>query len=223
MTRLPLRLAIFDCDGVLIDSEGVSNRITAEAVSALGWTVTPAECRRHFLGLTLTDMLPLIASHVGAVPAGWKEALVQRLIVAMAREAEPIDGAAAMLRATTALGLSWRVASNSSHQEMAAKFAAAGMADLVRGRVHSAFDVGRGKPAPDLFLAAAAAEGIAPDACVVIEDSVPGVHAAMAAGMRCLGFAAHGDGPALHTAGAVLFDRLDELPALFRAAMREAA
>jgi len=223
MTLLPLRLAIFDCDGVLIDSEGVSNRITAEAVTALGWPVTPADCRRHFLGLTLTDMLPVIAAHVGSVPAGWKDALVQRLVAAMATEAEPIAGAADTLRATTALGLPWRVASNSSHREMQAKFAAAGLDELVQGRVHSAFDVGRGKPAPDLFLAAAAAEGVPPEACVVVEDSVPGVRAAMAAGMRCLGFAAHGDGPALRAAGAVLFDRLDELPALFRAAMREAA
>jgi beta-phosphoglucomutase-like phosphatase (HAD superfamily) len=105
---------------------------------------------------------------------------------------------------------------------MGAKFARAGFAELVAGRVHSAFDViaagGRGKPAPDLFQAAAAAAGVAPSGCLVVEDSVPGARAARAAGMTCLGFSPGGDGAALAAEGALLFRHLDELPRLLRAA-----
>ena len=127
------------------------------------------------------------------------------------------------LRATMALRLPFRVASNSGHEEMRVKFARTGLAALVQGRVHSAYDVGRGKPAPDVFLAAAAAEGVPPGSCLVIEDSLPGVHAAVAAGMACIGLDVHGDGAALRAAGAHPVRALSELPALFRAALRIAA
>jgi HAD superfamily hydrolase (TIGR01509 family) len=99
-----------------------------------------------------------------------------------------MPGAAEVLRATATLGLPYRIASNSSHAEMAAKFAVTGLADLVSGRCHSAKDVGIGKPAPDLFLAASAAAGIAPEFCLVVEDSVPGVTAALRAGMDCVAY-----------------------------------
>jgi beta-phosphoglucomutase-like phosphatase (HAD superfamily) len=103
---------------------------------------------------------------------------------------------------------------------MAAKFARAGLSDLVAGRIHSAHDLiargKRGKPAPDLFLDAAAAEGVAPEACVVIEDSLPGVRAAVAAKMRCIGFSPDNDGAALRAAGAVPITSLSALPDMLR-------
>ena len=103
------------------------------------------------------------------------------------------------------------------------KFERTGLAYLVAGRAHSARDVARGKPAPDVFLAAAAAEGVPPAACLVIEDSVPGALAARAAGMACVGLAPGGDDPALREAGAVLIRSFDELPPILRSAMGEAA
>jgi beta-phosphoglucomutase-like phosphatase (HAD superfamily) len=121
------------------------------------------------------------------------------------------------------MGVPWRIASNSSHAEMRAKFARLGIADLVAGRVHSHSDVARAKPAPDLFLAAAAAGGADPADCVVVEDSLPGVRAASAAGMDCLGFAPHCDGAALRALGAVPFRAMAEIPALIEAAWRVAA
>ena len=102
---------------------------------------------------------------------------------------------------------------------MDAKFHRVAMTDLVQGRTHSARDVRAGKPAPDVFLHAAAAEDVPPAACLVIEDSVPGAQAARAAGMACIGLAPHGDDPALRAAGAVLIRSFDELPALLRRAM----
>jgi HAD superfamily hydrolase (TIGR01509 family) len=220
---VPLRLVIFDCDGVLVDSEPVANRMVAGAVAALGWPITSAEAERLFLGMTLTDMVPVIERHIGrALPADWRPALMQLLVEALEREAEPVPGALEALRGVSALRVPWRIASNSSHEEMRAKFGRLGIAALVAGRVHSHRDVDRGKPAPDLFLAAAAAEGVAPEACVVIEDSPPGVQAAAAAGMACLGFVPHGDGGALQALGAIPFGSMFDVPALVAAALPRA-
>ena len=214
----PLLLVIYDCDGVLVDSEPVANRVVAEELTALGWAMTAAEADGHFLGLTFSDMQPIIERRLAqALTEGWKQSLMQKMIEALAEGVEAIPGAVEALHATTGLGLSWRVASNSSHEEMAVKFGRLGIRDLVAGRVHSHRDVARGKPAPDLFLAAAAAAGVAPEHCVVIEDSVPGATAAAAAGMPCLGYAAHHDGSRLRAVGAVPFGSMFELPGLLAA------
>lgn len=224
MTPLPLRLVIWDCDGVLVDSEGPSARVTAAECSALGWVMTPAEAMRLFMGVRLSDMPPLVEAQIGRpVPPGWVDHLRDRMIAALGHDLDPMPGAADALRATAALGLPYRVASNSSHEEMVVKFACTGLAPLVQGRIHSARDVARGKPAPDVFLAAAAAEGVPPGACMVVEDSLPGVAAAVAAGMPVLGLDAHGDGAALRAAGARPIRALAECPALFHAALRAAA
>jgi HAD superfamily hydrolase (TIGR01509 family) len=218
----PLRLVIFDCDGVLVDSEPVANRVVAEELTALGWAMTAHEADGHFLGLTFTDMQPIIERRIARpLSAEWKQALVQKVIDAMAEGVGPIDGAVEALHATTALGLPWRIASNSSHEEMHVKFGRLGIRDLVAGRVHSHRDVARGKPAPDLFLATAAAQGVAPEECVVIEDSVPGAMAAAAAGMPCLGYAPHHDGARLRAVGAVPFRSMFDLPG-YLAAGKEA-
>ena len=220
----PLRLVIFDCDGVIVDSEPVSNRILAEELTALGWPMATSEATRRFLGVTLTDMAPTIEAHVGhPLTPEWRAAVQARIVAALAEESIAIPGAVEALRAVLALGVPWRVASNSSHPEMRAKFARLGIGELVHGRVHSHTDVARGKPAPDLFLAAARAEDVRPAECLVIEDSLPGVRAAVAADMDCLGYAPHSDGAALRAAGAVPFRTMAELPALIAAAWQRAA
>ena len=217
----PVRLVIFDCDGVLIDSEALCDRVVSAELHRAGWTLSPQDCHRLFLGLTFPDTQLAAEVHLGTkLGSHWVEQLVQRVTEVMATEAEPIEGARAALEATTALGLPFRIASNSSHVEMAAKFTRAGLSDLVAGRIHSAYDMialgKQGKPAPDLFLAAAAAEGIPPAACVVIEDSLPGVQAAIAAGMTCLGFSPPTDGSHLRAAGALPFAAMSALPDLLR-------
>ncbi len=215
----PLRLVIFDCDGVLADSEPLANRVSAEMISEEGLSISAEECVRRFVGLNLEAMVPAIEAELGrSLRHDWVDCLTHRLIEAFSREMRPIPGAIEALHAVSALGLPWRVASNSSHAEMNAKFSAMGITDLVAGRLHSYTDVAEGKPAPDLFLAAAAAEGVPPAQCVVIEDSVTGARAAAAAGMPCLGFAPHGDDPRLIGVGARLFNSMFELPALIAAA-----
>ena len=223
MTREPLKLVIFDCDGVLVDSEGPSNRVVAREISALGWPMTAAESTDLFMGRRLSDIPPVIAAKLGhAVPEGWVMHLREQLIHTLSTELDVIPGAHAALLAVTELGLPYRIASNSSHEEMKAKFLRVEMTDLVEGRCHSARDVAAGKPAPDVFLHAAAAAGVAPAACLVVEDSVPGATAARAAGMACVALAPHGDGAALRATGAVLIRSLEELPGIIRQAMRSA-
>jgi len=218
--RAPLRLVIFDCDGVLVDSEPVANRVVAEELTRLGWPMTGEECRVRFLGMNLATMLPLIEAELGRpLPPQWEPHLEARLAVVLAEEVELMPGAATALAETTRLGLPWRIASNSSHAELHAKFGRNGLLDVVAGRLHSHHDVVLGKPAPDLFLAAAAAEGVASENCLVIEDSLPGVRAAMAAGMTCLGFCPDDDGVRLMAAGAAPFHSLHDLPMLLRLAL----
>jgi HAD superfamily hydrolase (TIGR01509 family) len=222
--RAPLRLVIFDCDGVLVDSEPVANRVIAEQLTALGWPMPPEEATRRFLGVSLADMQPIVTARLGnALPAGWAAAIQTRIVAALAAEAVAIPGAIATLQALRGMGIPWRIASNSSHEEMAAKFQRLGIAELVAGRLHSFTDVARGKPAPDLFLAAAATEGVSAAECVVVEDSPLGVRGAVAAGMDCLGFVPHGDGAALGAVGAVPFHAMADLPGLLALARRRAA
>ena len=219
MTPLPLRLVIFDCDGVLIDSEGPSNQIVAEAVTALGWPMTTDQAYRLFVGRRLSDIPAIVEPKLGhPVPPGWVDGLRDTLVRGLANSVT-IPGAHEALAAVTALGLPFRVASNSSHEEMAVKFSRTGLAEMMAGRAHSARDVLLGKPAPDVFLHAAAAEGVPPGACLVVEDSVPGAQAARAAGMACVGLSPNGDDPALRETGAVLIRSLIELPAILQRAM----
>ena len=217
----PIQMVIFDCDGVLIDSEALCNRVESAMLTELGWPLSPAECHERFLGQSFHDMVPLIEARIGKpLGAAWVDRIVARLTAVLAVETRPIAGAWDALTGITALGLPWRIASNSSHTEMDAKFACVGWTSLVQGRVHSAASIiargGRGKPAPDVFLEAASAEGIAPAHCLVIEDSAAGAHAARAAGMACLGYAPDHDGAALRAAGAMPFRPMHAIPALVR-------
>ena len=223
LTTEPLRLVIFDCDGVLIDSELLSAKVVAEEISRLGWAMSPAESMARFVGYRMADIPPVVEAELGhAVPEGWVEQVRGRMIEAF-DEVETIPGAAATLEAVTAMGLPFRVASNSAHEEMTKKFAVTGLDRLVGTRRHSARDVARGKPAPDVFLAAAAAEGIAPAACLVVEDSLPGIAAALAAGMAVVGLETHDNAATLLAAGAHPIASLAELPALLEAAKLQAA
>ena len=228
MTSERLRLVIFDCDGVLVDSEPVANRVVAEECTALGLPMTTAESTTLFVGLRLSDIPPIVTRRLGQlVPNDWVEQLRGAIIAAMAEEVEAMPGAEAALRGVAALGVPYRVASNSSHEEMRVKFARTGLAPLVEGRVHSARDVRAGKPAPDLFLAAAVAEGVPPGACLVVEDSVPGVRAARRAGMACLGLVPDGEtgpaGAALASEGARVIRSLAEVPSIVAEAQRARA
>lgn len=214
-------LIIFDCDGVLIDSEGVAATVIAQELTTLGWAMDAETSMRLFMGMSITDMEPLIEAKTGrALPPEWRPALARKLVAALGTQSKLIPGASEILRDVTARGINWRIASNSSDEEMEVKFARTGLTHLTQGRAHSAASViakgGRAKPAPDVFLAAAASANVPPAKCIVLEDSPLGVTGAVAAGMTCYGFAPHGGGANLLAAGATsVFTRLDEILGVF--------
>jgi len=219
----PVSLVIFDCDGVLIDSESVANRIVAQKLTALGWAVTAEECDRLFLGMSYHDMAHELTLRLGRpLPDGWLDRLLTRVVRIMETDVTLVPGAQESLSEIIGLGTAWCIASNSSQQEMAAKFRCTGLTATMQGRLFSGHDMilqgKRAKPAPDLFLHAAETIGIAPAACLVIEDSATGIQAARAAGMDCLGLARHGQEAAHAALGAAPFTTMHDLPALLRRA-----
>ncbi|GBQ63336.1 phosphatase [Ameyamaea chiangmaiensis NBRC 103196] len=187
MTTKPTpRLVIFDCDGVLIDSEGPSCRLIARDVRGRGGDLDD-ERALDFAGMSLTEIRErLNGSGTIALPDDWVAKIQEQLVELMGQEARAIDGAEAMVAAVIAMGLPVRVGSNSSMAEMAAKFERVRFAGALDGRTHSARDMGAPKPAPNVFLHAARQEQVPPDACVVLEDSDTGLAAAHAAGMTCV-------------------------------------
>ncbi len=213
MTRLPAAV-LFDCDGVLADSEAVVNTIVAEAVTALGWPLTAAESQHTFLGLALPDMVPRIEARVGPLPDDWSWEISRRITVSMAERTIAIPGAVEAVRRVAAAGVQVACASNSARMELAVKLRGLGLTAVFGARVFSYEDVPRAKPWPDIYRAAAAACGAAPADCVVVEDSVPGVRAGMAAGCRVLGFARETPGAVLSALGAEPFVAMSELPGL---------
>lgn len=215
----PIELVIFDCDGVLIDSEGLASIVLSRALRELGWMISAGDCETLFLGTSLKDIIARAEAEIGQpVPADFGRRFSAAMVEALAREVETIPGAEAALAALTAAGMNWRVASNSSHAEMETKFGRTGLDGLVGDRRHSAEDMIRiglnGKPDPHLFLAAAEAGGVPPSRCLVIEDSVPGAQAAKAAGMTCLGYSPKADGHELAAQGAGIFRDMAALPGL---------
>lgn len=216
-------LVIFDCDGVLVDSEPASHVVVMAEAARIGWALSEAEAA-GFVGLRWSDLQVLFQARTEEdLGAGWPDRMQASLPAVLDGHLRTIPGAIALVRAVASMGLPYRVASNSSHEEMAEKFRLAGLTELVAGRVFSARDVGVGKPAPDLFLAAAASAGVAPRDCVVIEDSRPGVMAARAAGMTCIGYAPDGDVFGLAALGAMVVGSLEVVPGMLAAALRERA
>jgi HAD superfamily hydrolase (TIGR01509 family) len=183
----PFRAVLFDCDGVLADSEALVNAIVAAELTALGWPLTPHEAEREFLGLSLPDMLPRIVARVGPLPPDWPQSISDRITIELAGALQPMPGAVAAVAALAARGVPMAVCSNSARAELAMKLTVLGLTDFFCGRVFSFQDVPRPKPAPDLYAAAAAACGLPPEDCLVVEDSATGVAAGLSAGCRVVG------------------------------------
>lgn len=216
-------LIIFDCDGVLMDSETVSAGVVSADLTSHGIPITPETAFARFAGVSLRDMKPLVEAESGiTLPPDWDNTMIGKIAAAMEHGVTEIPGARAVLERLNALGWQWRIASNSADVEMDAKFTHTGFLDLTAGRTHSAPRLfaagGAPKPAPDVFLDAARAEGVAPARCLVIEDSMPGIQGAVAAGMTCYAFSPDGDETRLLKAGATrVLRRLDDLVAMIDA------
>nr|WP_025828059.1 HAD family phosphatase [Acetobacter persici] len=182
-----LKLVIFDCDGVLVDSEQTCCRISAEEARAAGLTIPPEKAVEEFSGMALPEIQKDIEKKTGkSLGSDWADRVQKRFVEAMKQGVDPIDGVHGMLEGVRKLGLPVRVGSNSSVEEMDAKFIATDMTHYFANRIHSARDMGVPKPRPDVYLHAAAQEGVLPENCVVLEDSNTGARAAVDAGMMCV-------------------------------------
>ena len=210
-------LVIFDCDGVLVDSEPLANALLAEALEDVGLSLSVAETRRHFVGLSWPDAVARIERMTGRpLPDGWLDALTAREHEAYARELQPVPGVRDVLERLRAAGRPYCVASSGSVDKMRATLGATGLLPFMEGVLFSAHMVARGKPCPDLFLHAARRMDQAPRRCTVIEDSVPGVSGAVSAGMRVLAYGGDPDADheALRAAGGEVFTSMAQVPAL---------
>jgi HAD superfamily hydrolase (TIGR01509 family) len=206
-------LVIFDCDGVLVDSEPLSNRILAERLTAEGLPMTREESVRDFMGRSWASVSAVVEERLGrALPGDFSERYLDALFEAFEAELEPVPGIEAAL---DAIALPTCVASSGAHERIRAALGATGLLARFDGRIFSATEVEHGKPAPDLFLHAAARMGFEPARCVVIEDSPAGVEAAQAAGMAVFGYAGRTSPAQLD--GARTFADMAELPRLLGA------
>jgi len=210
----PLDLVIFDCDGVLVDSEPIANRELASALSEAGLPTTPESSMRDYMGLSWPAAHALFERRLGrALPADFEAGFWRRLDGALRAELQAVPGIHAAL---DAIATPTCVASSGRLDKMRVTLGITGLWDRFEGRIFCAADVARAKPFPDLFLHAAERMRALPARCVVVEDSPRGVQAGVAAGMRVFGYAARSDARELASAGAQPFFDMSELPKLLR-------
>ncbi|MDK0520134.1 HAD family hydrolase [Streptomyces sp. ML-6] len=208
----PPELVIFDCDGVLVDSERLAVHIEVAVGAELGWPLTVDEVVEKFVGRSEKSIGELIEARLPGRSAAWQQRYEELHRAAVDAELVAVDG---IHEALAAITLPTCVASSGSHEKMRHTLGHTGLHAHFEGRIFSATEVTHGKPAPDLFLHAARRMGVSPAACVVVEDSKYGVQAARSAGMRALGYAG-GLTPAhwLEGPDTVVFDDMRKLPTL---------
>ncbi|MCX4983014.1 HAD family phosphatase [Streptomyces sp. NBC_00572] len=218
MTHEPVELVIFDCDGVLVDSEKIYCRVDREVFASLGAEFTEAEMIDYFVGSSHAMLTSIVEERRGRpLEPGWQSPFKQRYEDALDAELTAVEGITDVL---DTLPLPYCLASNGSHPSIRKNLGRAGLLDRFEGRMFSARDVTHGKPAPDLFLHAAATMGVPPERCAVVEDSPYGIQAARAAGMRAFGYTGGLTAPDRLTGPrTVVFADMRELPGLLGAAV----
>lgn len=206
---------LFDCDGVVIDSEPPTFDLLAEDLSQRGLTLSHAEMERLFLGGTIERVGKIARELGGDIPDDWVPYFYDRLYARLAEGAPLIPGVMGVFEALDAAGVPYAIGSNGTGRKMEITIGQhPDLARRLQGRLFSGVDLKMLKPAPDLYLHAARALGADPARCVVIEDSATGARAARAAGMRCMGYAPTGATAALVAEGAEPFARMADLPGL---------
>ncbi len=207
-------LLVFDMDGVLVDSEPIANRIMHKHLVAAGVKIDYETSMRRYIGRKMGYTVADVRDNFGiALPPEFERVCREETLAAYETKLKAVAGVAA---AIAALPFARCVASSSDPTRIAKSLAIAGLAELFEGRCFSATMVKNGKPAPDLFLFAAKTMGAAPDDCLVIEDTLVGLEAARAAGMKSLAYAGANHTPEdqLAALATQIFRHMDELPAI---------
>ncbi|MEU5274300.1 HAD family hydrolase [Streptomyces hygroscopicus] len=201
-------LVIFDNDGVLVDSEPISNRLLAAYLTELGHPTSYEDSIRDYMGSAMHRVHDLVLERSGQrLPPDFDTTFHGRVFEAFRRELVAVAGVSEVLEKLRADGIPYCVASSGSHERIRVALRTTGLYDLFdEDRIFSSEDVGRGKPAPDLFLYAAERMGVSPQRCAVVEDSPLGVQAALAAGMDVYGYTAMTPAAKLSTARAHFAD-----------------
>ena len=209
-------LVIFDCDGVLVDSERITNQVFCAMLNELGVAVTLDDMFERFVGLSMPQCITLITELRGASPPDWfVPELRKRAGEALKTQITPIPGIADALKE---LSIPYCVASSGDHEKIRLTLGTTGLLKFFENKIFSAMDVERPKPAPDVFLLAAHRLGAEPNRCAVVEDTPTGVSAAIAAGMYVFGYSANTPPHRLKQAGAhQLFSDMSLFPALLEA------
>lgn len=212
--RFPPDMVLFDCDGVLVDSEPLTADVMCRNLARHGLPLTPSQFSELFLGGTIMDVEARAKELGASLPPTWVDDVYEEIFAALEASVEPIPGVIPLLDRLHLAGIVCAVGSNGPHRKMNITLTRTGLAGRFGPRVYSREDVARPKPAPDVYLKAAEEADVAPARCVVIEDSATGAQAAKAAGMHCLGFAAYTEPARLAPVCDALFMSMDELPAL---------
>lgn len=207
-------LVIFDCDGVLVDSEPTSNLAIAENLTRRGLPMTQDKAMALFVGGTMVNVMTKARGMGADLPDDWIDEIYAEVYARLKAGVNAVEGIKSLLDRLDQAEIPSCVASNGSEDKMRITLGQTGLWDRFADRMFSAHTLGTAKPDPDLFLAAAAHFSIPPKNCVVVEDSTSGVTAAIRAEMRCLGYAAHDDGAALGSLGAEVFHQMSEAPGL---------
>ncbi len=209
-------LVIFDCDGVLVDSDRLSLRVQADALTRIGLPTTYEDCVRDYLGIGMNATIKLVEQRLGVpLPKGWLDELSVAVETAFKERLTPVPG---VMQALNQIRHQTCVASSGSQQKMRLTLSLTGLYERFAGRIYSCDEVTESKPAPDVFLHAASSMGVPPDRCVVVEDSPAGIAGASAAGMHTLGYAAQTPRDRLASAE-YRFDQMADLPRLIDAVL----
>jgi len=208
---MQLALLIFDCDGVLVDSEMLGNRVLAAVAGECGLTLDPHEALALFRGGKMSDCVAVLSARLGRpLPDDFVATVRARIAATFRAELRAVEGIADAL---DQIALPVCVASSGPREKIELALSVTGLLPRFAGRIFSAYEVGSWKPAPGLFLHAAAKMGVPPAACVVVEDSPLGVRAAVAANMHVIGYAPDSDVAAeLEALGASAIRHMHELP-----------
>ncbi len=214
MQHLP-KLVIFDCDGVLVDSEPIANEVGAEWITSLGWSMDADEARARFLGLSDSAMFTLIEQKIGrSITAEEIAQNHERITARFAAELQAIPGVVAVVEDLAARSIPLAVASSGERAKILTNLAKVGLLNYFGAQISSANEVAKAKPAPDVYLLAARKAGFVPSECLAIEDSPNGVLAAVRAGIQVIGFARETPASDLTTAGAhQVFETMAEVHA----------